>query len=59
VAKAILTIEDTDSGTVTVSVDFVPELHTDEEMTSAQQLAVDLLQDVKDGESFLDRLSKG
>lgn len=58
-AKAILTIEDTDHDTVTVSCDFVPEMETDEEMTQAQRLGTDLLQDIVQGESFLSRISKG
>ena len=49
-AKAILTIEDTPHGTVTVTCEWIPEIVLKEPLTGAQQTALDLLQDIRDGE---------
>lgn len=45
-AKATVTFEDNDDGTVSVAIEFDPEVHADDEMTPAQYMAFRALQTV-------------
>lgn len=57
-AKVTMIFTDEDDGTVKISTDFEPELQMDQPTTNAQETALNLLQDVRSGENFMDSLAR-